>query len=115
MAIDIRFFPLNKLASPDHIRVTRSISGETGTITFTFNNVKSSLDSFFNIENLTQFEIKTSKHFYSTKDIRILWANGKPYVLQAVFVIQNKELFDYFFQNLQVYAFEKGLVFFQNE
>nr|YP_009550824.1 photosystem II protein psb28 [Eustigmatophyceae sp. Mont 10/10-1w]QAA11754.1 photosystem II protein psb28 [Eustigmatophyceae sp. Mont 10/10-1w] len=115
MNITIKFFPTIICQIPDHIRVTRSLLGDTGTVTFTFNNLKFLMDKLNNIHCLYQLEIRTDQHIYSTRDIRILWANGKPCVLQAVFFIHNRELFDYFFQNLQAFAFDKGLSFFQNE
>lgn len=115
MTIDIRFLDTDKSHIPDHIRITKSILGETGTFTFSFYDLTFLNARIKNMESLYQLRIFTEKHIYTTKDIRILWANGHPSILQAVFVIHNKELFDYLFKHLQYYALEKGFTFFQTE
>jgi photosystem II 13kDa protein len=114
MTIHIFFSPDSLSLIPDHVRITRSISGETGTVTFTFNNIDLFNSNNQNIEYIDKISIKTPDYIYYTKDIRIIWANGKPTNLEAVVVINNKEMFDSFFQNLKIYGANKGLVFIKN-
>lgn len=116
MNIAIRFFTKDTSSQvPDHIRVTKSLFGETGTITFTFKNFEIFNKNLEKIHSLHQIEVLTEKHLFITKDIRILWVKGRPYLLQAVFVIQNENLFNYFFENLDCYAVKKGLAFFNTD
>lgn len=114
MKIIIEFFPYVVDPVPDHIRITKSLAGETGTVTFTFRQINPLLNKLKKIEEIYQISVKTDVQIYTTKDIRILWSMGRPTILQAVFVINDKNLFEDFLRSLQLYAFEKHLGFFQN-
>ena len=78
---------------PDFIRFTSSINEETSTITLNFYNPT----KLFKVKlMLTEGEAIKAKltldnnWHYTTKDIRIIWAKGKPLILQVVFLLTSK-------------------------
>ncbi len=78
---------------PDFIRFTSSINEETSTITLNFYNPTKLFD--INLVLNEEKSIKASLLFdynwkYITKDIRIIWVKGKPFILQAVFLLTSK-------------------------
>ena len=111
MSINIVIFPLKESLIPDHIRITKSLFGETGTVTFTFSKLSLIKERKNKMNLFLQLEIHTDKYIYSTKDINLTWANGKPYRLEAIFIFPNKKVFDYFFSELKSYASINGFSF----
>ena len=78
---------------PDFIRFTSSINEETSTITLNFYNPTQLFD--LNLMISEEKSIKASLLLdsnwnYTTKDIRIIWVKGKPFILQAVFLLTSK-------------------------
>lgn len=78
---------------PDRIRFTSSANQETSTVTLNFYNPTRLFNS--NIILSEQQSIKASFSLnvnwkYTTKDIRIIWVNGKPLILQAIFLLTSK-------------------------
>ena len=96
MALKIKFEAnSNSLENvvPDRIRFTSSANQETSTVTLNFYNPTRLFNS--NIILNEQQSIKASFSLnvnwkYTTKDIRIIWVNGKPLILQAVFLLTSK-------------------------
>ncbi len=96
MALKIKFESnSNSLENlvPDRIRFTSSANQETSTVTINFYNPTRLFHS--NLILKEQKSIKASFSLnvnlkYTTKDIRVIWVNGKPLILQAIFLLTSK-------------------------
>lgn len=78
---------------PDCIRFTSSANEETSTITLNFYNPT----KLFDINLILNEEESLKASFsldinweYTTKDIRLIWVKGKPFILQAIFLLTSK-------------------------
>ena len=78
---------------PNFVRFTSSINEETSTITLNFYNPLKLLN--LNILMVEKKSIKATLLLdcnlkYTTKDIKIIWVKGKPFILQVVFLLTSK-------------------------
>ena len=90
------------------IKVTKSLSGKTGTATFIFTQ-----PTFFQKMAYENFKIEGldlvwENRKIATKDIFILFKNGKPLLVKSIFIFKNSsEWFD-FLNFMNSYSKEKG-------
>nr|YP_009551055.1 photosystem II protein psb28 [Pseudellipsoidion edaphicum]QAA11991.1 photosystem II protein psb28 [Pseudellipsoidion edaphicum] len=95
---------------PDKIRLTRSLNQETGTILLSFSKVFS-LDLLINKNKPILGLYLTGKNFsFFTKEIRCIWRNGQPILIQAIFLIDKKEELNMVFKVFKDYAKKNGLI-----
>lgn len=96
MALKIKFEAnSNSLENlvPDRIRFTSSANQETSTITLNFYNPNLLFNTNLILEEQQSIKASFSLNVnwkYTTKDIRIIWVNGKPLILQAIFLLTSK-------------------------
>ena len=79
--------------TPDRIRFTSSANQETSTITLNFYNPTRLFNSSIILNERQSIKASVSLDLncdYTTKDIRIIWVNGKPLILQAIFLLTSK-------------------------
>jgi photosystem II reaction center protein Psb28 len=112
MTIKIQFLlENNKMKSfvPDRIRLTRSLNQETGTIVLSFSKVFS-IDLLTNNDKPIIGIYLLGNHLsFFTKDIRCVWKNGKPILIQAIFLIDKKDELNLFLKIFKDYAKKNGL------
>jgi photosystem II protein len=92
------------------VKVTKSVNGKTGTATFLFINPK--CFKFFSM----QTKIETLSLFYEakkleSKDIKIFFKNGKPFLLKGIFIFKNANEWFNFLNFMNFYSKEKGFLF----
>lgn len=83
----------NQHVLPNKIRFTSSKNNHTSTLTVTF-----STNSFLKKINLPLSKKKLIKNIYflqqnskfSTKDLEIIWINGRPLIFEAIFFITSE-------------------------
>lgn len=96
--MDLNFFLEFETATiesikPDKIRFTSSITNQTSTLTLTFSNNKllKKTNLFCESKKLIKgiyFIYENSK--FLTKDIKIIWINGRPIFFEAIFLITSE-------------------------
>lgn len=78
---------------PDRIRFTSSANEETSTVTLNFYNPTRLLSNNLILNEQQSIIANLSVNVdwkYTTKDIRVIWVNGKPLILQAIFLLTSK-------------------------
>jgi photosystem II protein len=111
MVVEIQFIEGIKEPILPIIRLTKSRNGKTGTATFIF--IKPLIFSKF----LT--EIPTLDNIYlicdikkiSSQDIEIIFKNGKPFLIKAIFIFKNSNEWFNFLNFMNLYSKETGLLF----
>jgi photosystem II protein len=93
------------------IKLTKSRNGKTGTATFLFIE-PSIFDVLIYQKNTIHgmyllWETKT----ISTTDIKLLFKNGKPFLIKAIFVFKNSQEWFLFLNFMNYYSKETGLSF----
>ena len=93
------------------IKLTKSRNGKTGTATFLFIN-PFIFNHFQNeIPTLVKMELLWGKEKTTTKEIKIVFKQGKPYLVQSLFIFKNSNEWYRFLSFMQFYSKERGLVF----
>jgi len=99
---------VNEDVVPD-VRLTRSKDGTNGTATFYFEN-PNALDSE-KMEEITGMYLVDEEGELVTREVKAKFVNGKPEVIEAVYVIKSVEQWDRFMRFMERYAEENGLGF----
>lgn len=114
MTIDIYWNDEYKEVSLPFISLTKSKSGETGTATFIFLHPTLLQVGLENDSVIEKMSICLEKKKFSTRDIEVLFWEGKPYLLKSIFLFKNlKEWFE-FLTILVHLSKQTGLIFFSN-
>ncbi len=112
MTLKIQFvLENNKMKNfvPDRIRLTRSLNQETGTILLTFSKAFS-LDLLTNNDKpIIGLYLLGNNISFFTKEIRCVWKNGKPILIQAIFLIDKKDELNLFLKTFKDYVKKNGL------
>lgn len=111
MVAEIQFISGLKELTLPIIKLTKSRNGKTGTATFLF--IKPNIFSPINLKNFSIeeiFLIYDSKKI-STKDIKIFFKEGKPFLLKAIFIFKNSKEWFTFLKFMTAYSMETGLSF----
>jgi photosystem II protein len=91
---------------PD-VRLTRSRSGDQGTATFTFTNPKAfSEDS---TEEITGMYMIDEEGEIVTREVKGKFVNGKPEIVEALYLMKSVEEWDRFMRFMERYAEENDL------
>jgi photosystem II protein len=93
------------------IKLTKSINGKTGTATFIF--IEPSSFDFLSYQKNTihgMYLLWETKKISST-DIKIIFKNGKPFLLKAIFIFKNSNEWFNFLNFMNYYSKETGLSF----
>nr|YP_009550397.1 photosystem II protein psb28 [Characiopsis acuta]QAA11325.1 photosystem II protein psb28 [Characiopsis acuta] len=85
---------INEPIVPNKIRFTSSQTDQTATLTVTFSDM--SIFSSSNIlsprKNIIKaLSLQGEYYKFSTKDIRVIWLKGKPYFLEAIFLMTSEK------------------------
>ena len=91
---------------PD-VRLTRSRSGDTGTATFIFQNPKA-LDSN-STEEITGMYMVDEEGEIITREVKGKFINGKPEIIEAIYLMKSPEEWERFMRFMERYAEENGL------
>jgi photosystem II reaction center protein Psb28 len=112
MTIKIQFLLENNQRQecvPDKIRLTKSINEETGTIVLSFSSLFP-LDILLNNKKpIIGLYIIANEFFFFSKELRCIWAKGRPILIQAIFLIDKKEELFIFLKFFKKYAQKNGL------
>jgi photosystem II protein len=93
------------------VKLTKSKNGETGTATFIF--IKPSIFEFQQNQGnriLGMFLIWGNKQIF-TNDIKIIFKNGKPFLLKSILIFKNSQEWFNFLNFMTAYSKETGLLF----
>ncbi len=91
---------------PD-VRLTRSRRGHTGTATFIFQNPKA-LDSN-STEEITGMYMVDEEGEIVTREVKGKFINGKPEIIEAIYLMKSPEEWERFMRFMERYAEENGL------
>nr|YP_009370340.1 photosystem II reaction center protein W [Bulboplastis apyrenoidosa]ARO90829.1 photosystem II reaction center protein W [Bulboplastis apyrenoidosa] len=94
-----------------NVSLTRSRDGNTGTAIFSFTNPQ-----VFDINASSQGEISgmyllDEEGELSTRDVNAKFVNGKPQILEAIYIIKNPAEWDRFMRFMERYSRKNGLTF----
>jgi photosystem II protein len=93
------------------IKLTKSRNGKTGTATFIF--IQPTSFDFLIYQNTTIhgiYLVWESKKI-STTDVKILFKNGQPFLIKAIFIFKNSKEWFNFLNFMNLYSKETGLSF----
>jgi photosystem II protein len=93
------------------IKLTKSKNQKTGTASFLFIQptiFKDINSSTFIIDHLT---LILNKNKMLTKDVEIIFKNGKPFLIKAIFIFKNSKQWFEFLTFMNQYSKETGLSF----
>jgi photosystem II protein len=93
------------------IKLTKSRNGKTGTATFLFINPFIFNHFKFQILTIKEMSLLWGKERTSTKEIKIIFKEGKPYLVQALFIFKNAHQWYRFLSFMQYYSKERELIF----
>ncbi len=91
---------------PD-VRLTRSRSGDTGTATFIFQN-PNALDNS-STEEITGMYMIDEEGEIITREVKGRFVNGKPEIIEAIYLMKSPDEWDRFMRFMERYAEENDL------
>ena len=111
MQTQIQFFENLTESSVPLIKLTKSRNGKTGTATFLF--IKPFIFQTFEIQPtlLTELSLVWGKEKISTKEIDIIFKEGKPFFIKSLFIFKNSNEWYRFLTFMHLYSNERGLLF----
>ena len=114
MNAQIEFIENIKESTIPIIKLTKSKSGQTGTATFLFLNplILYLLKSEKNLINGLYLVWDNKK--IVTKDLSLIFKNGQPYLIKAIFIFKNNKEWFNFLKFMDCYSKETGLTFFDS-
>lgn len=111
MTVQIQFIDGISETTLPLIKLTKSINGKTGTATFIF--MEPSSFDFLSYQKNTihgMYLLWETKKISST-DIKIIFKNGQPFLLKAIFIFKNSNEWFNFLNFMNYYSKETGLSF----
>lgn len=111
MIANIQFIKgIDEKVLPD-IRLTRSRDGSTGTATFRFKNANI-LDKNLSLNGeITGMYMVDNEGILETRDVNACFTNGKPEVIESIYIMKSPEAWDRFMRFMKRYGESNGLVF----
>ena len=93
------------------IKLTKSRNGKTGTATFLF--IKPFIFKNLDHQNLylTNMSLIWGKEKITSKEINIKFKEGKPFLIQSLFIFKNSNEWYSFLSFMRLYSKERGLLF----
>lgn len=101
---------LDETVLPD-VRLTRSRNGSTGTATFCFKNPIILDKSTAKEGEITGMYLIDEEGTLETRDVNARFLNGKPEVIEAIYIMKSPDAWDRFMRFMQRYGQVYGLVF----
>jgi len=93
------------------IKLTKSRNGKTGTATFIFIKPFIFETSQTHPHPLNQLSLIWGKEKIITKEIQIIFKEGKPFFIQSLFIFKNPHEWYRFLTFMHIYSKERGLLF----
>ena len=111
MKANIQFIRgLDEKIVPD-VRLTRSRDGSTGTATFRFKNPNILDKSTAKQGEITGMYLIDTEGILETRDVNARFDNGKPEVIESIYIMKTPEEWDRFMRFMERYSASNGLVF----
>ena len=101
---------LDETILPD-IRLTRSRDGSTGTATFRFKNPNILDKNTIKEGEISGMYLIDDEGIIETKDVSAQFINGKPELIESIYIMKNRETWDRFMRFMDRYGKTNGLVF----
>lgn len=111
MKSSIEFIEGIKESALPIIKLTRSPNKETGTVTFIFFYNQTNFKNNFFSNQLKGMFLKWNNEFIFTKNIEILFDNGKPFLVKSVLLLKDSTEWFRFLNFMLYYSIETGLFF----
>lgn len=93
------------------VKLTKSRNGKTGTATFLFIQPHSLAFLNYQKTNINGMFLLWEQKKIITTDIKILFKNGKPFLVKAIFIFKNAKEWFNFLNFMNYYSKETGLSF----
>ncbi len=111
MKANIQFIRgLDEKIVPD-VRLTPSRDGSTGTATFRFKNPNILDKSTAKQGEITGMYLIDTEGILETRDVNARFVNGKPEVIESIYIMKSPESWDRFMRFMERYGESNGLVF----
>ena len=104
---------LNEKVLPD-VLLTRSRDGSTGTATFRFKNPNILNKNTAKKGEITGMYLIDEEGTLETRDVNARFINGKPEIIEAIYIMKNPESWDRFMRFMERYGKSNGLIFSRN-
>ena len=101
---------LDERILPD-VRLTRSRNGSTGTATFRFRNPNILDKTTLKAGEITGMYLIDEEGVLETRDVNACFINGKPEVIESIYIMKNPDAWDRFMRFMERYGQTNGLVF----
>ena len=111
MTVEIQFIEGIKESTLPIIRLTKSRNGQTGTATFIFINPDVFNQFIYKIPIINGMYLIWDNKKIITKDIQILFKEGKPFLIKTIFIFKNSNEWFHFLNFMNIYSKETGLFF----
>jgi photosystem II protein len=111
MTVEIQFIEGIKESTLPIIRLTKSRNGKTGTATFIFINPDVFNQFIYKIPIINGMYLIWDNKKIITKDIQILFKEGKPFLIKTIFIFKNSNEWFHFLNFMNIYSKETGLFF----
>lgn len=111
MVVEIQFIEGRKESTLPIIRLTKSRNGKTGTATFIF--IQPQIFNYFiyQIPTINGMYLIWDNKKIITKDIQIIFKEGKPFLIKTIFIFKNSNEWFNFLNFMNRYSKEMGLLF----
>jgi photosystem II protein len=97
---------INEEVVPD-VRITRSRDGSNGSATFIFDSPNAL--SSESTETITGMYMIDEEGELSTREVKARFVNGKPQIIEAVYIMKSAADFERFIRFMERYADQNGL------
>lgn len=101
---------LDEKVLPD-VHLTRSRDGSTGTATFTFKNPTILDKTTMKKGEITGMYLIDEEGILETRDVNARFINGKPEIVETIYIMENRDIWDRFMRFMDRYGEANGLVF----
>ena len=91
------------------VRLTRSLSGNNGTATLTFENPKALSQDLS--KDITGMYMIDEEGQITSRDVKARFVNGQPKFLEGLYIMKTKEEWERFMRFMESYAKEHDLEF----
>ena len=109
MAVEIQFIEGIPEKTLPIIKLTKSVSGKTGTATFLF--IFPEIFEITKSQNLNAIHLLWDNKQIKTNQIVTIFKKGKPFLLKAIFIFKNEKEWFNFLNFMNFYSKETGLFF----
>ena len=93
------------------VRLTRSRNGTTGTATFQFKNPNILDKNTAKKGEIMGMYLIDNEGILETRDISVKFINGKPEIIECIYIMQTSDAWDRFMRFMERYGKTNGLIF----